>query len=1139
MNAGKQMSDTVIETSASNYWREKLEGAPRIVSLPSDQPRRGAAWKSGERVEQDRVTFRLPSALREVLEDYAYSAEVDLFAVLLSAWQGLIFRYSNESDVVLGCVGVPSQMPADLYVLRNKVVAEQSFGRLVQFTGREIRASLAAGPVTFDGLLARMGEEARPEKHPIFQIALRRFVDPTTRDSHSASDLWHVGRTPCDVVLSYMDSGNEIHCDFTYLPTLFSAPYMSRMAAHFKMFLTAAIADSECAISELPLLTHDDEDQLREFNATERPHDPGITLADLFTKHMQDYPEAVAVELGEDTLTYRQLNERANTLAHALRNCGVKTGVAVAISMERSLELAVAMLGVLKAGGAYVPVDETYPESRRAYMLENSGATVLLSRGERQPAIPDGIDVQVVPVDTTTEIPAATAGNPLETNASGESLGYVIYTSGSTGKPKGIAMSQAALVNLITWQVGRPGFRSGAKTLQFSSSSFDVSFQEMFATWCSGGSIVMVPDATRRDPRGLLDYMIRYDIERIFLPFVALRGLAEAATISGKYPEKLREVYTAGEQLQVDDVVRTFFAALPKCLLENQYGPAETHVVTAFRLEDQAASWPALPSIGRPIANARVHVLDDQGVQLPIGVPGELFLGGPCLADGYVGRLDLTDERFVEHPLAPHGERLYRTGDLGRWLNDGTIDFLGRTDDQVKFRGFRIEPGEIAAVLASFPGVRQSVAMVADVEGVGIRLAAYVVPAEGTELTLSELHRYAGDNLPDYMVPSHVTIVDDFPLTPSGKIDRQALPAPSFDRRILSVTHEPPTTDEELKLAEMWQQLLGIGDIGVRDDFFELGGDSLLAVELFARIADVFNTELPLGSLAAHPTIAGLAPLVTGADTSAQWSPLVPLRTEGSLSPLFCIHGGRGNVASFPRLARELPQGRPIYALQWDGLDGHGGSQSIEEMARSYVRQVRIVAPEGPYLFAGQCIGGLIAREMTRVLQDEGESVELLLMYDTPNLYSSSYKLTKAMPAMPPALRRPANRLVGAGGNFARFLLGKRPRRQYVRVRAQALLRGGVSNSDDRQAYTEKVMVGAAWRYRVRTLVNVKTLLIHTGRSSAVGIALAGRWTDGMMGWSDEVSPEFEAHLVKGSHNGLPYKPESLRLLADALEATG
>jgi amino acid adenylation domain-containing protein len=705
-------------------------------------------------------------------------------------------------------------------------------------------------------------------------------------------------------------------------------------------------------------------------------------------------------------------------------------------------------------------------------------------------------------------------------NVTSENLGYVIYTSGSTGQPTGVALPQRALTNLIAWQLRRPDFRPAARALQFSSISFDVSFQELFSTFCTGGTLVLVPEGVRRDSRALLAYLIEHRVQRLFLPFVALRGLAEAAITAGRIPSDLREVYTAGEQLQVDGTICRFFESMPNCLLENQYGPSEAHVVTAHRLEGAPSTWPALPPIGKAIANTTLHIFDSRMQRRPVGVPGELYIGGICLARGYFGKPDITAERFIPDPFDDTGRgRLYRTGDLARRLPDGSVQFLGRADNQVKFRGFRIEPGEIGAVLSSHEGVAQSIVMVRNVSEGKPRLVAYLKLRAESNVSLAELHRFARERLPDYMVPSHFVTLDSFPLTPSGKIDRASLPEPSFDRAILGREAVPPRSLDELALARIWSNLLGIPEIGVRDDFFELGGDSLTAVEMLVAIQNQFGRELPLGALARSPNIESLAKLLRDGAAVEVYSSLVPIQPAGTRTPLFCVHGGSGNVASFPILARRLPDGQPFYGLQWDGLDGTRGSRTVEEMAAHYLAEVRSVQPHGPYLLAGECFGGLVALEMTHQLLREGERVALLAMFDSPNMNSPAY-------------------LPGERTPFLRALMqmGEGRRRRVMLLLRRSL--GIRVLPADRETHGSLTMVSAAWKYHVRP-APVRTLYFSSGECRGKTLDLAGEWLDRALGWSPFFSEPFENHPVVAKHNEVLINPETARVLARVLEELG
>jgi thioesterase domain-containing protein/aryl carrier-like protein len=554
----------------------------------------------------------------------------------------------------------------------------------------------------------------------------------------------------------------------------------------------------------------------------------------------------------------------------------------------------------------------------------------------------------------------------------------VIFTSGSTGVPKGVAMPHRPLVNLVAWQLRHSALGAGERTLQFASLSFDVSCQELFSTWAAGGTLVLISEELRLDAAALLDVLRAQAVERLFLPFVALQQLAEIAAERDAWPTALREVVTAGEQLQITPAVAELFDRLPACRLFNQYGPSETHVVTACALGGPARSWPALPSIGVPVANTRILLLDPAFGLVPAGVPGELCIGGANLARGYLARPDLTAERFVPDPLGESGERLYRTGDLARWRPDGTLEFLGRSDQQLKIRGFRVEPGEIEAALAAHPGVREAAVVARQDPGTSARrLVAYVV-AQGSGATAAELRAQVRDRLPDYMVPAAFHFLEALPLTPSGKVNRRALPA-------LEATageeggSVPPRTPLEEEIAGVWGQVLGVERLGVTDSFFDLGGNSLLAVRLLARIRRRLGRDLPLASLFAGPTIGHQAALIERREAPAPADgSLVPLRTTGSRRPLFLVHPVGGSVFCYTDLVRALGPDQPVYGLQ----ASDAAPASLEEMAARYLDALRTVQPAGPYRLGGWSMGGLVAFEMARQLAARGEEVEQLAVLD-------------------------------------------------------------------------------------------------------------------------------------------------------------
>lgn len=597
-------------------------------------------------------------------------------------------------------------------------------------------------------------------------------------------------------------------------------------------------------------------------------------------------PDAIALLFENTQLTYQELNQKANQVSHYLKQSGVKPDQVVGVCLERSCEMVIALLGILKAGGAYLPLDPSYPADRLAFMLTDSQAPVLLTQTDLAQKFPNpAIQVVCLDADATTIAQHATHNLALEQtpDQTPDQLAYVIYTSGSTGQPKGVAMPHRALVNLLLWQQDLLPLHVGSRTLQFTPISFDVSFQEIFSTLIAGGTLVLVPDTLRRDALQLLHFLQEQEIERLFLPFVALRQLAEIGARKAIYPPALRDVITAGEQLRITPAIATWFNQMPDCALHNHYGPSESHVVTAFTLQSSPYDWPILPPIGYPIANTQIYILDTDLNPVPEGIGGELYIGGSGLARGYLHRPTLTAERFISHPLHPQsGERLYKTGDLAQWLPDGSLEYLGRIDQQVKIRGFRIEPGEIAALLEHHPEVREAVVVVHETESGDARLVAYIVPAQDLSPSIRELRQFLKARLPDYMIPAAFMILDAFPLTPSGKTDQRALPTPTWTP-LESSNYVAPRTPLETKLAEIWSHLLDVEPIGIHDTFCDLGGHSLLAVRLLTEISETFHWDLSLEDLFAIPTIAKLAVAIETLQKHQENQQRINLEADGEL----------------------------------------------------------------------------------------------------------------------------------------------------------------------------------------------------------------------------------------------------------------
>ncbi|WP_445260551.1 amino acid adenylation domain-containing protein, partial [Photorhabdus sp. S7-51] len=659
-----------------------------------------------------------------------------------------------------------------------------------------------------------------------------------------------------------------------------------RMSEHLQQLLSLEKTNEAIPIGQLNLLSETERMLLlKTWNATAMPYPEDLYIHQLFEQQVAKTPEATALVYENQSLSYAELNTRANRLAHQLIALGVEPDQRVAICVSRSPAMVVGLLAVLKAGGAYVSLDPSYPVERLAYMLNDAAPVVLLT----QSVLADSSKHAFSAADYTIvllDAPDAAQVEQPDHNPEPQTLGltsrhpaYIIYTSGSTGLPKGVEMPQAGLLNLLQWHRQSPSQPAGnGKTLQFAALGFDVAFQEIFTTLCEGGCLVLINESLRRQPEQLLRLISQQRIDRIFLPYIALQHLAEAASHSGEDFSCLAHIVTAGEQLRITPAIQRFLQRAEGCRLHNHYGPTESHVTTAYILDQDPNRWPTLPPIGRPIANNRIYILDTCGQPVPLGGLGEIYIAGQGVARGYLNRPELTAERFLADPFSDKPDaRMYRTGDLARYLPDGNLEFLGRTDQQVKIRGFRIEPGEIEARLAEHPAVREAVVL-ARGEGLDKRLVAYVA-ADVEEELVNNLRERLSQVLPEYMVPAAVVRLDRFPLTPNGKLDRRALPVPGEDA-FARQRYAAPQGATETALAAIWRELLGIEKISRHDNFFALGGHSLLAVRVMNRIMTVLGVELPLAALFHSPSLAALAQAAQKQDRPALPAILPVSRTE-------------------------------------------------------------------------------------------------------------------------------------------------------------------------------------------------------------------------------------------------------------------
>jgi amino acid adenylation domain-containing protein/non-ribosomal peptide synthase protein (TIGR01720 family) len=861
---------------AEAFWRRTLRGfkAPTPLLSVKTHRRPGESGDGYHRLE-------LGLAVEETnrLQDWARRNQLSLNTLVQGAFAVLLARYSRSRDVVFGATSsgrtpalkgveemvglfvntLPIRVPYDddLELLSWLRALQADHARIREFEYSPLMSiqkwsELAPGTPLFETILVFENypvDHSSPTAGRAVSVAI------------SSPRLWERTNYPLTVVAAVRGGSLTLRAMFERARLDDSA--VTRALTHLLQLFRGMAAGSR-RLDELRLLAASERHQLvYEWNDTEREPPGESTVTDLFRIGSADAPEAVALQDGERHLSYRALESESRKLARCLHEIGVAAEVRVGIWADRSLEMIVGILGVLEAGAAYVPLDVSHPAERLSFVLEDAGVSVLLETGDpdldaRHPQIP------VLSMERLDDPRRASAARTPA--ARSENLAYVLYTSGSTGRPKGVAMPQRPLVNLLSWHLRCHPLEEGARVLQFAALGFDVSFQEIFSTLSAGGCLVLMPDGGRRDALELLRFLSEARIERVFLPFVALQQLSEVAS-RGTFPHRsLREIITAGEQLHLTAAVREFLSRGRPCTLYNHYGPTECHVVTSHRVAPDAQS--SLPPIGRPISRNRILVLDSAGEPAPLGVPGELHIGGASLARGYLGRPQWTAERFVPSPAnGVPGARLYRTGDLARWLEDGELDFLGRSDRQVKIRGFRVEPGEVEGALEDLPSVGQAVVDLRyDRHGLP-RLVAYVLLASSNESsdgppTSADLRRALNAQLPGYMIPSTFVVLDSLPLTPSGKVDRRALPDPEAIRPELPNAFVAPRTETEKVLSILWSEILGIDRVGIHDNFFELGGDSIVCIQMVAK-AQQRQLLLTPTQVFENQTIAELA-LVVG-----------------------------------------------------------------------------------------------------------------------------------------------------------------------------------------------------------------------------------------------------------------------------------
>ncbi|ANW59334.1 non-ribosomal peptide synthetase [Burkholderia pseudomallei] len=972
----------------AEYWRDALAGAPTLLELPTDRPRPPQPDYAGAT-----VGLALDAPLTAGLRALARRHGATLFMTVFAAWSVLLSRLSRQTDVVIGTPSANrghAQIEGLIGFFVNTIALRVDLDgapTVAELLARVKARTLAAQQhqdIPFEHVVERV-QPARSLSHsPVFQamFAWQHASRGEMRlEGLRAEPLDDAARTIAkfDLTLSLRESGDAIDGGLEYASALFERATIERFAGYLRRLLEGMVADDTQRVDALPMLSRDERrDLIERRNATARPYPANSGVHRLFEAQAARTPDATAIVDGATTLDYRALDARANRIAHALAHAGVRAGDRVALHLEPSIGLVAAQLAVLKLGAAYVPVDVGNPPARKAFVAQDSGARLVLGDAVLDWPAAAGVPQRDLAVLLAGPWPSdAPARAP---QCGGDTPAYVMYTSGSSGQPKGVLVTHRGIARLAV-NSGYATFDASDRFAFASNPAFDASTFEVWTALLNGASIGIVKRDDLLDLGALAGKLSSIGVTCLFLTTALFN---RCVSFDPAMFARLRCVISGGERADPAVYRKVLEAGPPRHLL-NAYGPTETTTFAAvWEAEPRTLAAQAAP-IGRPIGNTSVYVLDAYGAPVPVGVTGEIHIGGPGVAQGYLNRPALSAERFVRDPFVGGDARMYRTGDLGRWRPDGMLDCIGRADFQVKIRGFRIELGEIEACLLEHGALAQAAVLARDDGGDGGKtLVAYYVPRAGHEDGAPALRAHLAARLPEYMVPAAYVRLPAMPLTPNGKLERRALPAPD-ERSYVRRDYAAPQGEIETTLARIWAELFGIERVGRHDGFFELGGHSLLAVRMVARVHDVLGVEVPLRALFADPVLHVFASAVARASTRQASSNLVAFRSAGTAAPLFFIHSGLGEIGFVGDLLPGIAPEIPVYGFAAVGfLAGETPHATIEEMAAQYVDAMRRVQPHGPYRLAGWCAGGNIAFEMAHQLIAADETVEFLCMIDSP-----------------------------------------------------------------------------------------------------------------------------------------------------------
>lgn len=1116
---------------ALNYWKREYQGDVPVFEIPSDFPRPARRTYTGTR-----ENFILPAATANEIKKIGARYGSSFVNTLMSVFEILLFKYSGSADVVIG-LPTAGQAAKEMYdlighcvnflPLRSQPRPEQPFAAYLKQRKSKTLVDYEHQQFTFGTLLKELKIDRDPSRIPLTPMSFNIDIGMNKQVvfenlSYKVVSNKRVAET-FEIFLNITDCEEGYEFQWSYNTQLFKPATIKGLMQKYEYILQQIIKQPEVLIADVKLVNEDIIlSQLEQWNQTSQPLPEG-TVVNLFESIVHSDADRVALKFQTDTYTYKTLNESANRLAHYLISQGVKKGDTVGVVLERSAQVVAVLLGVLKCGASYLPIDPEFPEDRISFMLEDSGAPLVVTSTPVSQKLSKLSSVRIHIDQLQAEIQAADASNP-DISIQNDDLAYILYTSGSTGKPKGVMVSHENLFNFLLGM--KRIFNTGTQTqlLSVTTISFDIAGLELYLPLISGGRVVLADTVATKSSKALIELLSAEGINMMQATPATYKIM-----LQDQWPSNDALVLLCGGEALSKNMAD---ALLHKCgRLFNMYGPTETTIWSTVK---EMLPGDAIVSIGKPIQNTTVYILDkDYGV-LPPGSEGEIFIGGKSVALGYHNRADLTKERFIADTFSGEkGGRLYKTGDLGRYLENGDLICLGRSDNQAKIRGYRIELGEIEHYISKIAGIKDAVVKVEDGETDSPKLVAYIVPSDiatlnNGEVTKDEVLRWRealSKMLPDYMLPNLWMKLKEFPLTPNKKIDRNAL----HYAQAGPAKTEPGKKKEALtalisEITTIWEEEIGIKGIEPHDNFFELGGHSMIAVKVMNRVSKQTNTKLPIASLFEYPTIASLSKLLDDS-TNVKHKSLVPIKTSGSRPPIYLVHGGALNIFLYKSLEPFLSEDQPLYGIQALGLDGDlSHLSSIESIVNKYLEEVLEQNPDGPYILIGYSYGGIIAFEMARKLLDMGKEIKMVGIMDTN--VSERVESEQKPGRVVRFLKRQAKKTIFFGGNL---LSSPREVLKYQWTILNKKLNKNFKEAEDEQIYDYPLPVIEAYdNAYCKFILKPLNIKVHLFRVKERTYYVDDRT---YLGWLNYAKKGVAVYDVRGDHKTFIQPPHNEHLI--------